>query len=1231
MSTAIPKETTIVHTPDAYLHALPSQSDTIDLATADSTENRVAAQLIDRLMTLGSFDFKISASQAAADKLKHIFSETTFRHAQTGCKTIAVGYPLAIFHNGQHFSTPIAMPVLLWYCDIAPSHIEVSDFWRISRQPETLIEPNWHLIAVCRDLYQVDLEPAFTQILQKKPILWADLSDLCDMVCRLMLVSPARPATGIEPCPTLASLEKGDAFATVSWSGVIGDFPFQQAEVPLRTIENIFSPNTHHAYLPRLHDAFQQTAFQSVLKKGVTVAEGNAATGKSFLVSNTVCNFLSNKKRTLIVAPNTAALNSVHHFLKDLGLSELAITAVNPQETQQMLFEKLCRISEKNDTLGLFNETQFKRQIFENQQITQDKNNVFDRYTNKILGEKSQADLVSGYVQSHQQVKKSLLNTHLKINDFEQNWQEWQQLQTAVQQAQHAFAPIGTLRHPLLKLTTFVFNEMPAPEGEAFLKQQLEEFIATAQSLHQQYLEKTDTYVETIIANYTQKSNTLHAGIAKVHHQLQLGKHLYGDDFGKQNSLHLLKIFSDKQRNIRQGRDEVQEVFKQLKAKFEENNLFHFKFSDETADMKAMSFELHAFERALHDWEQLIPKLVTQQLHTSTIIKETQKMLKVSEDLSSLAVECSLFVKKLNKSNLFRAGFKSEHYNPTLKITDLERIIDVLREIQHNVRDFEVVKNWHSIRKPFNNLQLSVIDALVRVQPSNWESALSGWYFSHILAKNNVTSSNHNQLWQEYHETHHHFQAKIIHQIYAFWTMRQKEVARQYLQKNRGEWIALKNGRKMAASAQDFAGLALNLAAISDIFPIVLTTPQALNHILQQKNDLQFDLVCFDNADAISIQDAATAWNMGNKILITGNADFNHAPRRFTSLFSYAKYNYSPTIELKTLHGFDKNDRLVFCKQAFGWAATPPPAAATPPYSNATKIFPVGGYFSDGVNRDEIAEILKKIVEIETDITQNTQSIAIVCFTKAQRNALQFELSARTLYENEAQKAMKTPVSVSVLYLSECGGQQFDVLMVSTAMGTVDVKGTLTNHTQLLNLPESKVFLQQLLSRPVRLTYWFHSIPKVYLDKWATNEAEGGKFLLANFINYSDASVSQQEKILANLSKRHATQAEYLPIDGLLKVILEAIKNDLQKDQHIDYQVIINNHYFSAVIQSEGKTFIPVLDGSFAGAENGNSEWNFAQVKQLQEQGWRVLLLWSEEWYRDFEGAKMKLLTTLKK
>jgi hypothetical protein len=1222
MSTAIPKETNIAHTPDAYIHALPSQSDTIDLATADSTENRVAAQLIDRLMTFGSFDFNISASQVAVDKFKHIFSETTFRHAQLGCKNTAIGYPLAIFHNGQHFSSAMTMPILLWYCDITPYHIEVSDYWRISRQPETLIEPNWHLIAVCRELYQVDLQPAFTQILQKKPILWADLSDLCDMVCRLMLVNPARPATGIEPCPTIASLEKGEAFATVSWSGVIGDFPFQQAEVPLHKVETVpeMLNNPHHTYLPRLHDAFQQAAFQSVLKKGVTVVEGHAATGKSFLVGNTVCNFLSNKKRILIVAPTTAALGSIDGFLKDLGLSELMITAVNPQKTQEIVFEKLCRITEKNDTLGLFNEHQFKRQLFENQQVTQEKNNVFDRYSSKLLGEKSQADLVSGYVQSHQQVKKSLLNTHLKINEFEQNWQEWQQLQTAVQQAQHAFAPIGTLRHPLLKLTTFVFNEMPAPEGAVFLKEQLDEFIATAQQLHQQYLEKTDAYLETITANYTQKSNTLQLGIAKVKRQLQLGKHLYGDDFGKPNSLHLLKIFSDKQRNIRQGREEVQEVFKQLKSKFEENNLFYFKFSDESADMKVLSFELHAFQQALSDWELLIPKLVIQQLHTSTIIKASKQTLKVSEDLSGLAVECSLFIKKLNKSSLFRAGFKSEHFNPTLKIVDLEQIIDVLREMHHNLRDFEVVKNWHAIRKSFNNRQLAVTDALVRVQPSNWESALSGWYFSHVLAKNNVAQSNHNQIWQEYHQTHSYFQTKIIHQIYAFWTMRQKEVARQYIQKNRGEWIAIKNNRKNAAAAQDFAGLAINLTALSDIFPIVLTTPQALNHILQQKNELQFDLVCFDNADAIATHDAATAWNLGNKILVTGNTDFNHAPRRFTSLFSYAKYNYSPSIELKTLHGFDKNDRLVFCKSAFGWAATPPPAAATPPYSNATKIFPMGGYFSDGINRDEIMAILQKIAEIEADTTQNTASIAIVCFTKAQRNALQFELSART-----------AAIVVQPLYLSECVGQQFDVLMVSSTMGTVDVKGTLTNHAQLLNLPESKIFLQQLLTRPARLTYWFHSIPKLHLDKWAANEAEGGKFLFANFIAYSDASVSQQEKILLKIAKQHLLSTPNTPKNALLQVILDAIKNDLQKDQHVDYQIVINNTRFSAVIQSEGKTFIPMIDGNFADGAAENSEWNFAQVKQLQAQGLQVLLLWSEEWYRDFEGAKGKLLAVLNK
>ncbi len=1225
MSTNIPKNTNIVQTPDVYVYALPSQSDTIDLAMMDSTENKIAAQLIDRLMTFGSFDFNISASRAAVEKLKNIFSNTTYRAAQLGCNHTAIGYPLAIFDNGQPFGKQMVLPIFLWYCDIVPNHIEMQASWRVFRQNDAVVEPNWHLIAMCRELYQVDLQPVFTQILQKKPIQWADLSDLCEMVSRLMLSTTNRPATGIEPCPTLSALQKGDAFAALSWSGVVGEFPFQQAEQSLHKIEDgTLSPENHHAYLPCLNDAYQQNAFQSLLQSGVTVVEGGSVTGKSYLTANAACNFLSNKKRTLIVAPTTAALHQITRFFKQLGLDDMTITAVNPQDTQQALFDKLCRITEKSDTIGLFNETHFRRQIFENQQDTNDKNKIFEKYFNKILGEQSHADLVAGYLQSNQQAKKSLLNTYLKPNDFERTWQEWQALQTAVQNAQAAFAHIGSLRHPLLRVTSFIFNEMTAEEGKSYLERQLVAFIATAHELHHQYLETIEGYVDTVTTHYTAKAKRLQEGIAAVQQQMQLGKHLYGEEFKKSNALPILHLFSDKQRSMRHLREEAHDRLRALRTKHEEDNLFFFKFSEDVPDVKAVSFEINAFERALQEWEQLVPKLVTQQLHTGTIVKASNDTLRASEELSSLSVDCTAFLKKINKSNLFKEIFKSENFNPTLKIVEIEKIIDILTEIQHNLRDFQAIRNWHVTRKNFNKQQLAVTEALVRVQPANWQDTISSWYFAQILVKDNIHIDKISHTWSAYHENNATFQTKILHQIYTFWTMRQKEIARQYLQKNRGEWIAIKNSRRNVVSPQDFAGVAINLTLLSDIFPIVLTTPDTLNHVLQEKSTAHFDLICFDDADALLANDAATAWNMGSRVLITGNSAFNQAPRRFTSLLSYAKYNYNHSFTLKTLHGFDENDRFVFCKNAFDWVATPPPAAATPPFSNTTKVIAVGGHFAANVNKDEIFEVLRKITVLENDDTQEIQSIAIVCFTKEQRNALHFELSERTTYQE--QEKPKRKIAITALQISECAGQQFDVLMVSNTMGTVDIKGSLTNHTQLLNLPEYKMFLQQLLTRPARLVYWFHSIPKIHLDKWAANEAEEGKFLFANYIAYADASVSQQEQILAKIAKNKASTSISQNPEGLIQVVINAIKENLQTNQYIDYQYLINNMRFPVVIQSNGKTFIPVIDGNLCNDAAYNAAWNFAQIKQLQAQGLGVLMLWSEAWYRDWWGEKERVL-----
>lgn len=443
------------------------------------------------------------------------------------------------------------------------------------------------------------------------------------------------------------------------------------------------------------------------------------------------------------------------------------------------------------------------------------------------------------------------------------------------------------------------------------------------------------------------------------------------------------------------------------------------------------------------------------------------------------------------------------------------------------------------------------------------------------------------------------------------------------------------------------------------LFPCWLLSPEVVSTIFPLKRDL-FDLVVFDEASQIFIENALPTIYRGNKIVIAGDnkqlrptagfvkkyfGDYSNvtdlstqAALEVESLLDLATARYFP-VHLQYHYRSQYAELIDFSNAAF--------------YENKLQIAPntsknvddppitrikVKGTWQNRRNHEEAVAIVKLVKSILSKRTSN-ESIGIVTFNMDQKEYIEDLLDAeadksqvfrKQLFNERNRIVDGENVSLFVKNLENVQGEERDIIIFSVGYARNDYDKVVAQFGSLSN-EGGENRLNVAITRAKKKVYVVTSIEPEELDRSETTKNNGPK-LLKKYLQYARAvSNNNQQEAKAILSTLYRPTTNIDPIGAYELQIKEALEN-------LGYDVDVNlgntDYKLSlGVFDSELNTYVLGVECDYRAFHSSQSilERDIYRFKFLESRGWVIVRVWSRDWWLSRDKVLSDLVSMIER
>ncbi|WP_299524305.1 DUF3320 domain-containing protein [uncultured Methanobrevibacter sp.] len=423
---------------------------------------------------------------------------------------------------------------------------------------------------------------------------------------------------------------------------------------------------------------------------------------------------------------------------------------------------------------------------------------------------------------------------------------------------------------------------------------------------------------------------------------------------------------------------------------------------------------------------------------------------------------------------------------------------------------------------------------------------------------------------------------------------------------------------------------------IKKIKPCFMMSPLSVAQYLDPTNEeLQFDVVIFDEASQVKPEDALGAFMRGKTAVVMG--DTQQLPP--TSFFDQMATGESDE-EVAT--SLDMESILHLCKLSFPvkmlkWhyrsrheslisvsnkefynnelLVYPSPAHDDPElglkfYYNPNTSYDRG---SSSANRGEARDVVKEIFN-HFDKYGDTKSLGVGTFSVAQKNAIleELEIERKNRPELEPLFAENKDERFFVKNLETIQGDERDVILISVGYG-YDQAGKMSLNFGPLNQDGGERRLNVLITRAREKCVVFSNF-KAY-DMHLTANPPYGVKALKEFLAYAEN---------LTLGTLQITQHSSEPFEDAIASFLA--ENGYQVDKQIGcagFRVDL------AIVDDEnpGKYILGITtDGKMYASSKVARDRDRLREQVLEGLGWKLYHLWSTDWYRNRDLGRKRLL-----
>lgn len=1220
-----------------YQLALPYYADRIDLFLLDRNRGIFANDWLHQLLENKQLDIEASVTFQASDKVRHLYFEGRNSEKTEGKKVLGFGYPMVITADKDNL---IAAPMLIWQISLEP-HSQRVNSWTFRHNDTHKITVNHFLLNYLKERHQLDFSDILLPMARHKSVTQRLLTEVCEGLAAKLDTEFTGKRPVVIPAPGIEEIDEVAQKGSLAWTGILGVFPPQTLISGVDISSTIFNsepiPHTGHPFVLLPNSPQQEQALETVLNHKITLIEGTSGTGKTHLVTNLLTNALSNGQKCLVVSDKVLTLKSIQNGLEKIGFQKHHFLLKDSYNDKSLLLEILKAIVNSKKPSIDFSPEQFNLLLNKCLRQKQKLNTNFKASHQIIFEENNWAKTVGHFLENNRIEGKELLNSQLNPQDFFYNEKEYHEIQADLITTGPLFQKIRTLKHPLKELKSNIFTELSQEEGLFFIQEQSDLFLVKANLLHHQYINRLNDYTEKLTQHYEDYYQKFDQHINKVKDSIDDRVHEYGDSFENSGggTLKLYGVFSKKYNDILKARNEITKQYLELEYSFKNKPYFdyQFAFSNDGKQVHKIRQNLENFQKELLNWRVSINSIVQEEIQRLSQKNIQPKLDYFRPQIIDLEVALDHLVTDLNDTNLFEEQFKNKMLTIPKRQRYLEQIIEKMESTLLHLRDYESFYDWQHNWLTLSPNAQKVIKALIKVKPHDWMAAFRSWYLNNkLLQAYHPDLPQGNQLLENYAADYYALQTILPNQILTYWEERLNQGVTTFKKENKKGYSTIFGFHNHQLSEMLTLSdiLTEGIEAITDVLPILMSTTAVAYESMKGLAN-HFDYVIFEESHQIPADLAVQIMALGKKIVIVGDEQ-QHYFFDSTSLLDFLSQQAITKINLDSNPPEETCPSYRFYQVAFG--NQPVNLVLSNPNEIGTmQVDHLEGRFNvkEGTNDVEALHVIRLLNQIKKTQYRRLPTVGITCFTFEQRDLissylLKIKQKRSTGYEIVQQLERN---GMGVYHVSELGGQRFDVMILSSTFGTIDLENNISKYIKILNTKQGANMLQLLTSRALKDVYIINSIPQNYLDDFVDTPEDSGTYLLANYFKYAEAVHKKEKKaIAATLEEVSLVAAVTEQKESLfIKEVATAIAPYLGVHR-IRLNAKIKGIEIPLLIEPKFAKEPPVAifpDGFVTAEDSTSFVWEFEQQERMETLGLFYYPVWSVHWWRNPKQEARKL------
>lgn len=1298
-----------------HLNAIPARSRyKFDLSRLSHIDKDLPKKFINSLLTEQPLKFKISWKDNVPDlnslfeddqaqlvkitkSFENLINQTAAIESEKGINTFGFGFPLLVRRDQSDKKLTVA-PILVWSLRIKRS--KEFNTWVIHRDEDDPIYVNEVLINHLQNDSKIELEQLSSDLLDDGLIDKNELLDICVRIIetinsttpddlretfkeKLENVKSISDKKHYEKLPLTSNnsfIEFGGLFSIfeVQKQNIIHDYgnmlDLEGATIDLEDMEE-------HTFQPISSvetDPSQQGILHSLENTRNILIQGPPGTGKSQSLTAILVNALENKKKTIVVCEKRTALEVLHNSLNEKGLNYQCVlikdivkdrrTVVNSvrDRIDNSSYRKYRYTHSKENLDGIIDKAKSLIDSINKKHIKLGENLVGSKNWTRIVGELL-AELKGNNEDYDLEIEKGIFKYEsTELNGFLELIRKGQLLYNDYKPNKE-YSFINPLK--LNGDNPFIIEE-----------QILDDFTSYKTELANISKEIGEYKTEYFHKRHSQLANQLKS-IVDIDDNLQpiLTKNKQNEDFYLETKTNgffykTISLFSKEKKETIIDQQKANSLFLQLSTTSEDcNDIASFVIPNSLKEkVNALKQFRIGIETTKRDFENKI-EIEFQNMNLLQEIKEeynTNKLQSLKDKLNSLK-------EKIHFDSWSTIPLESKNESELIK--SIQEIIQGKETYFSNEDDlFSIEFKWFQFYNSVSELEKTIIDQLL--EKTNWKKVFLLHYLNSMLVNSaNTDLPTNDNDHKELSNSLSNLEQEQLKYIKEYWYSKQIDATRDF--DNEHHNLAVENlYNKKAGTKHKRLSLRqiveFDIDLFTTFFPIILTTPDVCSNLFKGKNKY-FDIVMFDEASQLKLEDNLPALLKGKQVIIAGDEHQMPPSNYFSKIFdgsiddedefedesgekifengllsaeSLLEFAEELNFEKKHLdfHYRSRHPYLIdFSNYAF-YNQRLKPLPNSFDYT-PIKYIQVNGTYSDHSN-DVEAETVLSIIENNINRLPNGEypSVGVATFNIHQRNLILSKINDRRKFpqfEDFNEKMLELEEGgFFVKNLENIQGDERDVIILSTTYGyTKDQK--FAQRFGSINHQKGYKLLNVIITRAKYKVYVCSSIPEeVFLNYKEHLSVEGSNNRRAVFFAYlayskavSENDTEQRLSILNTLAE-NTTQSSSIDI---LNADLESpFEEEVYQalTDHFEESNIIPQLQFAGfridLVYDSKILGIPKIAIECDGAAYHSSQQAYLYDKHrqniLEGHGFVFHRIWSTNWWRNPKRETNKLVKFVK-